>query len=648
MNEISFFRRIICLCVIILTAGCINAGIRADGKYTLKGTVYDKKDNYPIIGASIIVEGTKNGTVTDFDGNFKLSLQNSTNTIKVSYVGYKSAKFTINGSASGKVYLVEDKRKNKYLVSIWKPDNSVDYTYQSNVNSVIDPFGFGNISTTQTNTTKSAEQICYEAQNYYFGNNGITIDYIKAFDLYKKAAEMGNKEAQFSLAYLYENGIGTSQNYPEAFRWYKKAAEQGQAYAQCNLGIMYYYGKGVAKNYPEAFRWCQKAAEQNIPAAQICLATMYFNGDGVAKNETEAFNRFNKAAEQGNAYALYIIGQFYDIGQFVKRNLSTALAYYNLAAEKGYEKAAANAKKLSAKGVKPSTLNIGSTLQNPVAQNNIVSATTNPTATVSANTSKSSANTTQKAVTTTSYNTQKSANASTAKVYTTQKRIALVIGNGDYTDGRLLTPVNDAGDMRAMLSRLGFKVKGGSDMKSKGEMRKAIREFCKQAQNCDAALFYYSGHARQDDGKNYLIPTRADIKSEADIEDECVELGWILKSIKETGVKNVIILLDACRNAPPIASIYKSSDEKGLANFSGQTGTYIGFATQPGKVASAGLGKRNSPYTAALLEYLEKPGIPHYRLFREVKKKVMEMTDGQQMPDEDDKLPEDFIFNPGK
>ena len=249
--------------------------------------------------------------------------------------------------------------------------------------------------------------------------------------------------------------------------------------------------------------------------------------------------------------------------------------------------------------------------------------------------------------TTASTSTTKSRNATAkqTKSYSPQKRIALIIGNGDYANGPLMNPVNDAKDMRAKLQQLGFEVMGTTNVESKGKMREQVRDFCSKAKNYDAALFFYSGHARQDNGVNYLIPTRCDIRSEADIEDQCLAMNWVVKSIQDTGAKNVIVLLDACRNSPPIASLTRDSGYSGLADMSVMNGTVIGYATRPGMVASDGRGQRNSPYTAALLKTLDIPGLPHHEFFQRVRKLVAEATGRQQIPTENMLLIDNFIFN---
>lgn len=55
---------------------------------TIKGEVTDAQNGEALIGAIVMVEGEKGGTVTDFDGNFSLQVSSSAKKIKVSYIGY--------------------------------------------------------------------------------------------------------------------------------------------------------------------------------------------------------------------------------------------------------------------------------------------------------------------------------------------------------------------------------------------------------------------------------------------------------------------------------------------------------------------------------------------------------------------------------
>ncbi len=105
---------------------------------------------------------------------------------------------------------------------------------------------------------------------YLFGELGLDQSYKKAHNWFRKAAEQGYAEAQYSLGDLYyrrRDGKQEKQNYTEAFKWFKKAAEQGSAWAQYGIAELYRNGFGVSQDSKEASKWYQKAADQgNIPA----------------------------------------------------------------------------------------------------------------------------------------------------------------------------------------------------------------------------------------------------------------------------------------------------------------------------------------------------------------------------------------------
>jgi len=95
-----------------------------------------------------------------------------------------------------------------------------------------------------------------------------------------------------------------------------------------------------------------------------------------------------------------------------------------------------------------------------------------------------------------------------------QKRMALVIGNGRYTDAPLKNPVNDARLVAKNLKKLGFKVilRTNADQQS---MAEAIGEFGQQLDQGSVGLFFYAGHGIQSRGNNYLIPVNSRLKREA-------------------------------------------------------------------------------------------------------------------------------------
>ena len=73
------------LLVALFVIGCLQ--LLAQTR-TIKGEVTDAQNGEALIGATVMVEGEKGGTVTDFDGNFSLQVSSSAKKIKVSYIGY--------------------------------------------------------------------------------------------------------------------------------------------------------------------------------------------------------------------------------------------------------------------------------------------------------------------------------------------------------------------------------------------------------------------------------------------------------------------------------------------------------------------------------------------------------------------------------
>jgi len=110
------------------------------------------------------------------------------------------------------------------------------------------------------------------------------------------------------------------------------------------------------------------------------------------------------------------------------------------------------------------------------------------------------------------------------------------------------------------------------------------------------------------------------------------------------------VILDACRNKPQnlIATSKGISFKGGLAEIDAPSSYIIAFATSVNKTADASPGERNSLYTKVLLEEIKKPNILIETMFKNVRLKVDELSNGRQVPTENTKLFVDFMFNPIK
>jgi hypothetical protein len=217
-----------------------------------------------------------------------------------------------------------------------------------------------------------------------------------------------------------------------------------------------------------------------------------------------------------------------------------------------------------------------------------------------------------------------------------EKRVALVIGNAAYLNTTPLNnPSNDAQDVAGALKRLGFDVVEGRDL-DKRSMERLIRQYGTKLAGADVALFYYAGHGLQVGGQNFLVPTDARLASEGDVDFEGLPLNLVIKQM-EREAKTSLVILDACRDNPLARNLARTmgtrstSIGQGLAEVRTGVGTLIAFSTQPGYVALDGTG-RNSPYTEALLKYVEVPGKDVSAVLVEVRNDVLKSTSGKQVP----------------
>lgn len=224
-----------------------------------------------------------------------------------------------------------------------------------------------------------------------------------------------------------------------------------------------------------------------------------------------------------------------------------------------------------------------------------------------------------------------------------QQRIALVIGNGAYTDSPLINPPNDAKLISDTLTGLGFQVISRRDA-DQVAMKRALQEFGARLEKggSDAVgLFYYAGHGVQLNGRNYLIPTKSKIEREGDVEIEAVSADWVLEQMRYARNRLNIVILDACRNNPFVRSM--RSADRGLAKMDAPAGTLIAYSTAPGDVAADGEG-RNSPYTLALSQAMREGRQPIEQVFKRARVSVRSATKEKQTPWESSSLTGDFYF----
>jgi hypothetical protein len=225
-----------------------------------------------------------------------------------------------------------------------------------------------------------------------------------------------------------------------------------------------------------------------------------------------------------------------------------------------------------------------------------------------------------------------------------ESRMALVIGNSAYQSVTALpNPANDAQAVAELLNNAGFDVVLARDL-THADMQQTIRDFVASisAKGPDnVALVFYAGHGLQVEGENFLVPVDARIQQESDVRTATLSLVDLMKELQSVPSQARIVILDACRNNP-FTAVQKATG-RGLAIVDAPTGSMVAYSTAPGTEASDGAGK-NSPYTAALVQTIQEPGLHIEQMFKHVRLRVHKSTDGRQTPWESSSLTVNFAF----
>lgn len=210
------------------------------------------------------------------------------------------------------------------------------------------------------------------------------------------------------------------------------------------------------------------------------------------------------------------------------------------------------------------------------------------------------------------------------------ERWALVVGNAVYEDAAvpgLANTVNDARTMAASLTDMGFQVYLVENAR-KNDIAETVARIAAEQSGANLGLFFFAGHGLQQSGVNYILPSDMNPTAADFLQTQTVALNDLLRDLKATGIGQLVVILDSCRNSP-------FGDDQafgtGLALVDAPEDTIIAYSTAPGAVALDGAGK-NSPFTAALASILDGPGQDIRDILRLVRAKVRFATDGAQTP----------------
>jgi hypothetical protein len=222
------------------------------------------------------------------------------------------------------------------------------------------------------------------------------------------------------------------------------------------------------------------------------------------------------------------------------------------------------------------------------------------------------------------------------------RRVVLAVGVGGYQyQSRLSATPNDARLVASALSQIGFEVSGGGPLVDPDKRRfdAALSQFARDIQGAEIAVFYFSGHGMQIDGRNWMIPTDGRSTRPGDLGQQHIGLHNVMALIEQAKPRLSLVILDACRNNPnqqvatrTLTTADQPAPGTGLAAVQAPAGTVIAFATAPDSVSLDGPPGGYSPYTEQLIKAMRQPGLDMFRVFNTAAVETRRLTNGQQNP----------------
>ncbi|MCD7973976.1 MAG: T9SS type A sorting domain-containing protein, partial [Candidatus Azobacteroides sp.] len=169
---------------------------------------------------------------------------------------------------------------------------------------------------------------------------GVSMDYKKAFRIFKKLAQTGDAEAWNALGMIYHLGLGVEKDDEKAARLFHEAYNRGYAKGAYNLGLAYKYGHGVPQDFDRAFEWFVYASFAGYEWTDYAIGYCWYKGQGVIKQRYDmAVDCFRKGAGKGDAACMYHLGYCYFKGYGVERDVALGKYWMEKAMEKGLTKA---------------------------------------------------------------------------------------------------------------------------------------------------------------------------------------------------------------------------------------------------------------------------------------------------------------------
>ena len=230
----------------------------------------------------------------------------------------------------------------------------------------------------------------------------------------------------------------------------------------------------------------------------------------------------------------------------------------------------------------------------------------------------------------------------------TERRVALVIGNGQYRYAPALrNSTKDARDVEAALKALSFNVVSGFDLNHQQTLQ-LLNRFRSNLRPGDMGLVYFAGHGISIDNSNLLLPIDFQTTHASDAaaaRSNAIDMEQTLAPLlKGAGVRFSMVVADACREVPQLASASRSIRRGLAAPKTVAAGTLIIYAAGAGQTADDGAGD-NGLFTSNFLKAIRTPNVNIRQAMEWVAASVSTETAGRQIPSVYAELVGEFYFS---
>jgi formylglycine-generating enzyme required for sulfatase activity len=222
---------------------------------------------------------------------------------------------------------------------------------------------------------------------------------------------------------------------------------------------------------------------------------------------------------------------------------------------------------------------------------------------------------------------------------TPQQKVALVIGNANYKEGRLAVASSDARAMASALRQIGFDVSSIENASQK-DLQTALASFRQKVTAANLVMIYFSGYGIQVARRNYILPVDAELSSAFDVRTKGVSVQDFLDKLPVGPTGTRVLILEASRSNPAEQRFRGFS--AGLAATEAPPSTVLVHAAGPNKTVPESTGT-SSLFTRHLTEALRTPGATFETILDQVREQVERATRGEQVPWQVSAAPLSFV-----